>query len=89
MQVLVVAMRPVSARASVIPREHPYPQNPYDRVGLPLHTAGIRFLWAIEGTGSYDALLAGCEALAGYRMVEALMVSSYAPARRRPGETEL
>ena len=51
-------------------------------------TGGIEPLWAIEGTGSYGALLAGSVARAGYRVVEAPRVRAYASARRGAGKTD-
>lgn len=48
----------------------------------------LEALWAIEGTGSYGALLAGTVARTGYRVVEAPRVRAYASARRGPGKSD-
>jgi len=48
----------------------------------------LETLWAIEGTGSYGALLAGTVARAGYRVVEAPRVKAYASARRGAGKSD-
>ena len=48
----------------------------------------IEALWAIEGTGSYGALLAGTVARTGYRVVEAPRVIAYASARRGAGKSD-
>ncbi|MCB5292441.1 IS110 family transposase [Arthrobacter sp. SO3] len=45
-------------------------------------------VWVIEGAGSYGALLAGTVARAGYRVVEAPRVRTYAPARRGAGKSD-
>jgi hypothetical protein len=48
----------------------------------------LETLWAIEGTVSYGALLAGTLARAGYRVVEAPRVKVYVSARRGAGKSD-